>query len=234
MTTASTQGLRDLVQARAGLFNQEIPVIGAPGDPRFSIAVARLGDLRKILPGYAQGLHGDAVRDSLDGAGSGLEAEESSVRAVAEGLERYSSCVYDERQFIWATGNELGDSALDLATVPQCSEAELRHPRCPIHMPAISRGERFWMPISTGCADHTTIERALVSAICEVIERDAISLTWLHQLPLPRIEVDVAPEWLRSYLDRNARSVGVEQYFFDATTERGWHVRLRLQGPSPA
>ena len=136
MTTASTQGLRDLVQARAGLFNQEIPVIGAPGDPRFSIAVARLGDLRKILPGYAQGLHGDAVRDSLDGAGSGLEAEESSVRAVAEGLERYSSCVYDERQFIWATGNELGDSALDLATVPQCSEAELRHPRCPIEAPS--------------------------------------------------------------------------------------------------
>ncbi len=251
--TNSISALFNLVQPRAGLFSREVQLIAAPGDPRFSISVSRLGDLRKILPGFAQTLRGDALRDSLDGAGSGLEAGESSVRAVAEGLERYATCFYHDRQFIWATANELGDSALDLDTVARCSAEELRNPHCPIvlpskdspirwvrgislsdgrlvwipaimvylHLPALSRGERFWLPISTGCAAHTTIERALVSAICEVIERDAIALTWLAQLPLPRIELNEVPSWLRPYLDRNSRSAGVQQHFFDATTDIG-------------
>jgi ribosomal protein S12 methylthiotransferase accessory factor len=168
-------------------------------------------------------------------------------------LERYASSFYDERQFTWATANDLGDTALDLDTVARCSETELQHPRCPLetpdkdkpirwvhgvsltdgrlvwipavmvylHLPALSPGERFWLPISTGCAAHTTIERALVNAVCEVIERDAISLTWLGRLPLPRIEMDSAPGYLRSYLEVNARGVGVRQHFFDATTGIG-------------
>ena len=41
-----------------------------------------------------------------------------------------------------------------------------------------------------GCAAHVTCEQALVSAILEVIERDAISIVWLQQLALPKIVVD--------------------------------------------
>jgi ribosomal protein S12 methylthiotransferase accessory factor len=148
----------------------------------------------------------------------------------------------------------LGAEALDLETLPQCSEQEMAHPNCllrPIdkraplrwvrgfslqdgrlvwipavmvylHIPYLSPGERIWLPISTGCAAHTTVEQALIGAICEVLERDAISLTWLQRLPLPRLELDAVPDWLEQYIQQNERArQSVEHLFFDATTDLG-------------
>lgn len=250
MSTRSNP-LLNLVQPIGGLFSRELQLTNAPGEPRFPIAIAQLGNVGSILPGFDETLNKSASRNTLDGAGGGLEAEDGRIRAVAEGLERYASCFYDHRQFFWATAAELGDEALDLDTVPRCSDAELRHPRCPLqrpdknlpmrwirgismrdgrpvwipavmvylHLPLASAGERFWLPISTGCAAHVNVERALTSAICEVIERDAVSLTWLQRLPLPRIELDRIPELLRPYVERNQRAAGMEMQFFDATSD---------------
>jgi ribosomal protein S12 methylthiotransferase accessory factor len=82
--------------------------------------------------------------------------------------------------------------------------------------------ERICIPISTGCAAHTSLERALLSAICEVVERDAISLTWLQKLPLPRVDIDCIPPQLASYWDIYERSCNdVEYVFFDGTSEIG-------------
>lgn len=259
--TNATASVLDLVQPIGGLFSREIQVMNAAGDPRFPATIARLDDVGRILPGFAQTVTSDAGRNALDGAGSGLEPEDGRVRAVAEGLERYASCFYEERQFIWATAAELGTDALDLDTLPRVSETEAAHEHCPLrvpdknlpirwvrgmslldgrlvwipavmvylHMPLLSPGERFWLPISTGCAAHTTVERALVSAICEVIERDAISLTWLQQFPLPKIELDIVPDWVQSYLERNQRAAALEHLFFDATTDLGVPTVYSLQ-----
>ncbi len=99
--------------------------------------------------------------------------------------------------------------------------------RCERYVPAVMthlyltprRGENFWQPISTGVAAHTSLVTALVSAICEVIERDAIALTWLARLPLPRIEVEPPlPRELATNYGRLVQSL-VRQYFFDATTD---------------
>lgn len=93
-----------------------------------------------------------------------------------------------------------------------------------------SRGERICIPISTGCAAHTSLERALLSAILEVVERDAISLTWLLKLPLPRILIDQAPLSLQPYWERcEQSSVGIEYLFFDATTDLGIPTVYGLQ-----
>ncbi|MGH9914875.1 MAG: YcaO-like family protein, partial [Pyrinomonadaceae bacterium] len=94
----------------------------------------------------------------------------------------------------------------------------------------VSREERIWLPITTGCAGHTSFERALLSAILEVIERDAISITWLQQLPLPRIEIDnVSPE-LAPYWKCGLRSSKeLEYFFFDATTDLGISTIYGLQ-----
>src|SRR6185437_12395739 len=59
-----------------------------------------------------------------------------------------------------------------------------------MHIPYRSESECFWFPISTGCAAHRSYEEALLGAICEVIERDALSLIWLQRLALPRLELD--------------------------------------------
>jgi len=94
----------------------------------------------------------------------------------------------------------------------------------------VSREERLCLPITTGCAGHTSYERAILAGIYEVVERDAISLTWLQQLALPRIEVDdIAPE-LASYWERYQRSSKeLEYHFFDATTELGIPTIYGLQ-----
>jgi ribosomal protein S12 methylthiotransferase accessory factor len=44
--------------------------------------------------------------------------------------------------------------------------------------------------ISTGLACANTLEEALLTALCETIERDAFMLTWLHRFPAPRVSLE--------------------------------------------
>jgi ribosomal protein S12 methylthiotransferase accessory factor len=89
--------------------------------------------------------------------------------------------------------------------------------------------ERIWFPISTGTAAHTDLGLALVNAVSEAIERDAIAITWLARLPLARIEL---PETLPAELEPNVgrlRRSQVRQIFFDATTDLGVPTIYSLQ-----
>lgn len=48
---------------------------------------------------------------------------------------------------------------------------------------------RFVGPTSTGWAIHHTPEEAIHTALREVVERDSFILTWLHRLPVPRLDL---------------------------------------------
>lgn len=99
----------------------------------------------------------------------------------------------------------------------------------PIWLPAIMAcyglrdevpAERFTYRISTGCAVHTDPVEALVTAICEVIERDAIALTWLQRLPLPPAGPQArseAVDYLTGWAERHFIGVSL----LDATTDLG-------------
>ncbi|SFD91920.1 YcaO-like family protein [Roseivivax sediminis] len=82
-----------------------------------------------------------------------------------------------------------------------------------------SRNERFWQEISTGVAAHVDLSSAIVSALCEVIERDALAILWLAQLPLPRIEVPVPRPPALADNHRMLDQSLVRQHFFDATSD---------------
>lgn len=73
-------------------------------------------------------------------------------------------------------------------------------------------------PISTGYAAHSSAPDALLAGLLEVIERDAIALTWECRLPLPRLDLDVLSEQARQLLEDDARR-GIENHLFDATTD---------------
>jgi ribosomal protein S12 methylthiotransferase accessory factor len=99
----------------------------------------------------------------------------------------------------------------------------------PIWLPAVmacyglrnpAPAERFTYRISTGYAVHTDPVEALVAAICEVIERDAIALTWLQRLPLPLAGPAARSEAV-GYLTGWAERHFVETSLFDATTDLG-------------
>ncbi len=251
VTPALPEGLARLdrlVSRQTGLI-QQVTRISAETD-LLSVYAASMGHLEFVQPNITAA-PGKVSGVEMSGGGGGTQPERARAIAIAEALERYSSCVLPD-DLIVATPNELGDDALDLTTVPTCSATELAHPACPasvvdpdeklrwvpgwslthnrrvlvpavnvwLHIPALTASERFTMPISTGCATHTDINQALVNAICEVVERDSIALTWLQRMPLPRIEFDeMTPELARSFEDVAAK--GIHTTFFDATSELG-------------
>lgn len=98
----------------------------------------------------------------------------------------------------------------------------------PVSVPAVmtylgmrqwSSSERWWLPISTGCAAHTDLSLALLAGLFEVVERDALTLTWLHQLPLPELELDLPS--LSVARDRANASGAGRTRLFDATLDTG-------------
>jgi ribosomal protein S12 methylthiotransferase accessory factor len=241
-----------LLAPEGGILGGVVRVSGDDVSPDFHMANANLGNLTPVFPHVRAADGADASGESLGGSGADTDLELAWLRAVMEGAERYATMAYSLDEFIVASANELGTAALDLDTIPRCSDAELADPKCPFvradkgkpirwaraHslvdrrerlVPAVMTHlyfrpmpeENFWQMISTGVAAHVTLEAALVSAICEVIERDAIALTWLARLPLPRITLPATPPAeLATNLNRQARSL-VAHHGFDATTDVG-------------
>jgi ribosomal protein S12 methylthiotransferase accessory factor len=244
----TAKSLLSLVQPYGGLFSAVNAYASNPDEPAISVLVARMGNASTAFPQIATR---SGSLSSLNGSGSGLTEGDALQPALAEGLERYSACVFHNDQLVWATGHELGDNAIDLNTIPRCSPSELAKSGCPLVVPDKSerirwiRGlslldgtiryipavlvfsslptipsERFWLPISTGCAAHRSYQRALLAALYEVIERDALSIIWLQQLSLRRITFDAVSTSLMPYLHRYATSSpDLEYLFFDATLD---------------
>jgi ribosomal protein S12 methylthiotransferase accessory factor len=155
---AGREGLGSLVSPIGGLIRRVQPLPIAPGEPDYAISAAELGDLTQVLPQVAVATGGASTAGQVDGAGGGITRERASTIAIAEALERYSSCCYDSAQFVWATAEELGGSAMDLDGVPRCTDEELAHPECPVTSPnrnarirwvrgvSLHTGEPRWIP----------------------------------------------------------------------------------------
>jgi ribosomal protein S12 methylthiotransferase accessory factor len=231
-----------------------------PSDPDFQMAVTALGNLHETFGHVAATDRRAARGEHLGGGGADTDPEIAWIRAVVEGAERYALMAWTADDFIVARERDLGTDALDLGTIPRCSEREYADPRCPFRRPdpaapiRWTRGfslvdqrerfvpsimthlflnpepaESFWYQISTGVAAHTSLAAALVSAICEVVERDAIAITWLARLSLPRIEIErPAPGELETNLRVLGRSL-VRHRLFDATTDVGVPTAYAVQ-----
>ncbi|MGP3975325.1 YcaO-like family protein [Streptomyces sp. 8N114] len=120
---ASLRRMGDLVSPY-GLVSGAVRLSGSPGDPDFPIFTASLGDPVHVLTGHEDWNMG-AEHGNFDGAGGDLSSEHAALLAVAESLERYSSCARDAGRYRWATAGELGDEAVPLDAWPKLSAAEL-------------------------------------------------------------------------------------------------------------
>jgi ribosomal protein S12 methylthiotransferase accessory factor len=95
----------------------------------------------------------------------------------------------------------------------------------------------FCAPTSSGLGAGATRDDAILSALLELVERDAFLITWLHRLPVP--EIDVAA--LRGHAERIVRTYrrgGVKVRAFALATELPVHavmaVLLDTTGAGPA
>jgi ribosomal protein S12 methylthiotransferase accessory factor len=85
-----------------------------------------------------------------------------------------------------------------------------------------SVNERIVVPITTGCAAHVDYEPALLSAILEIVERDALSILWLQMLPVPQLQVNGLPDqWRKLWEAYGSGSSDLRYLFFNATTDLG-------------
>lgn len=98
---------------------------------------------------------------------------------------------------------------------------EVLVPAAFVHVPYHYRSDTpIAQPISTGLACGSSPEEATLSALCEVVERDAFTLMWQGRLSRPRIRLDNLPESLAD-LVRRFHAVGAAVHLVDIGTDVG-------------
>jgi ribosomal protein S12 methylthiotransferase accessory factor len=86
-------------------------------------------------------------------------------------------------------------------------------------------------PISTGLACHTSYADAAISGICEVIERDAFTITWQAKLAPPQIRLETLDTFGADLVERFHRT-GARVSLFDITTDVGVPTILAVKRES--
>lgn len=146
--------------------------------------------------------------------GIGRNYEEAELAAIGEALERYSAVACGLPKKL---SNELtGENILPLESFSLFSEEQRKENEFPYR--EIYEGEKtytnifslydnseYWIPIelvslnkehskvvstSSGLAAGTSPYNALLRALQEVIERDALMITWLHSIPARQVGLD--------------------------------------------
>lgn len=72
---------------------------------------------------------------------------------------------------------------------------------------------------STGAAAGASLEEAILSAVYEIVERDASMIMWLNKLPLPRVELSTCHDHRIQWFLKKAASLDLEIVVSNATTD---------------
>jgi ribosomal protein S12 methylthiotransferase accessory factor len=105
-----------------------------------------------------------------------------------------------------------------------CTGERVFVPAAMVYVPfhyLIDRGDTpICQPISTGLAAGFSLSDAALSGLCEVIERDAFTITWQARLSHPRVLVTTLPQHCRDRVTRFTE-VGLRVEILDITTDLG-------------
>lgn len=207
---------RNAIDARIGILRsiREEPL--TPGAPEFFHVYALASNTRAFTSQTNFSNSGGAAADRLTAVGKAIgEAVERYCGAIFDYAELpltsraaaqftcvdptdfalYSNEQYTQRDFKYAPFHD-DTSVRWVRGVDALSGAGVYLPAGMVFVPYYyyegdeGRDTPIAQPISTGLACHASRERATVSAICEVIERDAFMITWQAGLSMPHIVVE--------------------------------------------
>jgi ribosomal protein S12 methylthiotransferase accessory factor len=82
-----------------------------------------------------------------------------------------------------------------------------------------SKDEILNTPNSTATAGGQTLEEAIINAVLEGLERDAIMITWLNQLPRSKINLNTIDSKDISIRIKAIQKLGTEIFLFDISTD---------------
>ncbi|MET9783463.1 YcaO-like family protein [Nocardiopsis alba] len=112
-----------------GLVSGSLALPRPEGEPGFEVYAASLGDPSKVLDNL-RGWNRGADMGNMNGAGSALTPERARLVSLAESLERYSTCAWDEGGLTVASESELDVEYVSPSRWPRCSAEELRSEHC--------------------------------------------------------------------------------------------------------
>lgn len=233
-----------LVDSRVGIIGSVREVRKEAGGPDFFHYVAKSANTALLtgrknfrVAGGAAATRDDAVGKAI---GEAIERycsawyvldelpltsyREASFKCVApEKFALYSEEQYDKPGFPLARFTHdttvRWTSGTDLATGER-----VYVPACRVYMPyafdTASREAPIAQPISTGLACHVSQELAAISALCEVIERDALTITWQTKIGPRQLRVETLPDALYDLVARFERTASTV-VMFDITLDHG-------------
>lgn len=237
----SAHAKRTLV-GQAGLISMLQPILVSPGEPRIvavSSVTAALENVSPIrIPGN-QGGAGFTYEEAAAGAvGETIErycaacyewdallyasAEELGEPAI--GMDRfalYSDEVYDDPRIPLVRWRP--DMPIYWVEARSLHSGERRYvPAALVYTPFRDDDPRrlplIAVAVSTGQACHRDRDTALLSGLCEAIERDAFMLTWMRRIPPQRIDFR-ADSLLDGYFQRYFECRSLEFHVFDITLD---------------
>ncbi|MFI9203505.1 YcaO-like family protein [Streptomyces sp. NPDC053048] len=121
--SAELRGLEELVSPY-GLVSRTAPLPVREGEPSFAVQLAYLGVPSRALPNLRSWAHDEDTGNS-DGAGTGLTPERAKLLSIAEALERYSTCAWNDDKMVVAAENDLDEEYISPSRWPKCSPTEL-------------------------------------------------------------------------------------------------------------
>jgi ribosomal protein S12 methylthiotransferase accessory factor len=126
--SAELRSLEELVSPY-GLVSRTAPLPVSEGEPSFAVHLAHLGVPSRALAN----LHGwdqDEDTGNSDGAGTALTPERAKLISIAEALERYSTCAWNDDEMVVSAENDLDDEYVSPSRWPRCSPTELAQDDC--------------------------------------------------------------------------------------------------------
>lgn len=135
----------------------------------------------------------------------------------------HSAAQYEEPGFPWIPFTDETPirwiSGIDLNTDERCA-VPAAMVLMPYHFYAGSSDAPICQPISTGLACHVGSIRASIAGICEVIERDAFTITWQARLGRTHIRIETLSDANYARVERFERT-GSTVVLLDLTTDVG-------------
>lgn len=86
----------------------------------------------------------------------------------------------------------------------------------------VDRGkvERFTYSNSSGCAGHSSYQKAILNAVLELSERDSIMLAWLNKLSLPIVRNESLPHEVQDRISEIEAFSNKKVYLLDASLDK--------------
>jgi ribosomal protein S12 methylthiotransferase accessory factor len=195
---------------------------------------------------YSDGRGGVMTR----GGGADFSSEERALmRAVGEGIERLSLCVYREKNLLLSSFAKISKKALNPLSFASVSVSGNKFtPKLKIDGNSAFRWtkgfsfankKKLLIPaqliyigykchpnepiirqqLSTGAAAADSFEEALYKGVCEAVERDAFMITYLNKLSPPLIDAETIEEEEIQHLLKLFKRYKLELYLIDITTD---------------